>query len=98
MDRECAICGASEGSCDDHGEPETVLQPSLHTLEDYAELIFDEAESRGVVVSDLRGELDDTGDEVSFLDEVITDALDRIREAGYPVVEDDDTLLIYARA
>lgn len=93
---DCEVCGDAHRE-DTHGEPETVLQPSLHSLEDYAELIFDEAEARGIVVSDLRAELDDTADEVSFLDEVTTDALDRIRDAGYPVLEADDTLLIYAR-
>ena len=92
---DCEVCGEQHDE-QTHGEPETVLQPSLHRLDEYAFLILDEAEGRGITVSDLRGELDDDTDG-EIVDDITTDALDRIRDAGYPVLEADDTLLIYPR-
>lgn len=92
-ERDCDVCGGDHAA-ETHGEAETVLQPSLHNLEEYADLVLDEAESRDLQVNDLRAELDDDDPDV---DEITSDALDRIREAGFPVVEADDTLLIYGR-
>jgi hypothetical protein len=90
---ECDLCG-DQHDPSTHGDPETVIQPSLHTLEEYAELCIEEAEARGLPGDDLRGDLESEDAETS---EIIEDALDRMRDAGFVVYEGDDTLLIYAR-
>lgn len=77
-------------------EPETVLQPSLHTLSDYALLVFDEARSRGIDMDDLVREHDEDADG-EFCGERIMEALERISDAGYSYVEQDDTLLIWPK-
>jgi len=69
-------------------EAETVLQPSLHSISEYVGLVLDEAESRGIDVSDLRAEGE-------FINEQADEALSRMWEAGYHSVEQDDVLLIW---
>lgn len=77
-------------------EAETILQPSLHTLEEYAGMVLDEAESRDVNIADLRKALENDS-EGEYLSEVIDEALDRISGAGYAYTEEDDSLLIYPK-
>ncbi len=71
---------------------ETVLQPSLHTLQEYAHLVLDEVESRGIVADDLRSELEKG---CEFVYEIIDEALTRLSDAGYAWVESDDSFLIF---
>lgn len=78
-------------------EAETILQPSLHTIPEYRDMVFDEAESRGVDVSDLRKECEEDTEDGEWDCERIDDALQRIGDAGYPYVEADDTLLIWPK-
>ncbi len=81
-------------------EPIVVLQPSLHSLEEYAELILDEAASLGIRVAKLRRELALSSDEdfaCEIVDDIISEAIDRLTDAGFYVVEDEDTFLIYDR-
>jgi len=70
-------------------EPTTILQPSLHTMEEYFGMVASEAECRGVAV-------DDTYDE-EHVSEAIDTILDAIRDADYYVVEESDCLAIYPR-
>ncbi len=74
-------------------EPETVLQPSLHTISEYVDMVLDEAECRSVDVSDLRKEFDEDPDG-EFIGETADEALSRLWEAGYANAEDNDTLII----
>ena len=76
-------------------EAETTLQPSLHTTSEYAELVFAEAECRGIDVADLRAEL--SLRRGKFPHEIIDDTLDRISSAGFANIEADDTLLIWPK-
>ena len=83
-----------------NNEADTVLQPSLHTLEEYAQMCIDEAAGRGCEVIALQAELDkaletDDDDTGGIVDEVTNDALDMIRNTGADVVEEDDSLLIW---
>jgi hypothetical protein len=74
-------------------------------MHEYCGLLLDEAEYRGVDVIDLRTEHDTVGDvdtsvvcfEDEWISERIDDILDRIRDAGYPYIEEDDTLLIWPK-
>lgn len=90
---ECRVCGEAHDESV-HGEPETILQPSLHTMQEYAELVLDECKGLGVEVKDLAGELEKS---VEWIGEIIDDAIERLRTAGYPVVEGEDTFLIYPK-
>jgi hypothetical protein len=74
-------------------EPETVLQPSLHTIREYVDMVISEAECRGVDVADIRKEYDADHDG-EFIGEMADDVLSRLHDAGYANVEDNDTLLI----
>lgn len=86
-------------------EAETVIQPSLHTLEEYAYILADEASSRGLAperVAGLRRELDtlsqiDVEDESMFLDEITDELVAIIVEGGYCVIEENDTLLVFPK-
>ena len=71
----------------------TLLQPSLHSLEEYASLVLGEAASYGVDVDDLIAEYEKDG--LSDDHGVILDAFDRLQDAGYIVHEADDTLIIH---
>lgn len=75
-------------------EAETVLQPSLHTISEYVDLVISEAESRGIDVADLRAEFD-AAPEGESINELADDALGRIADAGYACVEENDSLLIW---
>jgi len=79
-----------------HAEPEAMLQPSLHTLEEYRELVFAEAEDRGVDVRPWR-EIASCEGSMEWASWDIDDVLQKIQDAGYPVIEQDDTLLIYPK-
>lgn len=83
-------------------QAETVIQPSLHTVEEYASMVLTECESRGIDVTSLRMELNGERDhEGRFtnsqpsIDEIIRDAFDRLDDANYAHVEENDTLLIW---
>lgn len=80
-------------------EPETILQPSLHSMHEYCGIVLDEAEGRDIDVVDLRAEYDSlTGRRFDeHVSERIDDALGRIADAGYAYVEQDDTLLIWPK-
>jgi len=86
-------------------EPETILQPSLHTLPEYCELVLRECESRGLDISGLREDLmamdeneeDEDGSEPEWISEIVGDALEVLYQADYPCVEENDTLLIYPK-
>jgi hypothetical protein len=74
---------------------ETVLQPSLHTLEEYAELVVEECETRGIDMTDVREALESDGLSDDMWE--LQAAQDRLYEAGYLTVEEEDTFLIYER-
>lgn len=76
-------------------QPTTAIQLSSHNVYEYATMLFDEAEAYDVDVTDLRGEFERDGLSDDY--GVIYDTLERIRDAGYLVVEQDDTLLIGVR-
>ena len=74
-------------------EAETILQPSLHTISEYVDMVISEAESRDLDVADIRREYDSDPDGewiCSMADEVLS----RLHDAGYANMEGDDTLLI----
>lgn len=83
-------------------EAETVLQSSLHTVSEYLNLLVSEAVSRDVDVEDLRLEAErmyvdqDEVDADRNVHEIIDAVLDAIRNEGYAIVEENDSLLIYA--
>lgn len=79
-------------------EPETILQPSLHTMHEYCGMVLDEAKSRDVDVADLRDEYDAADPEVDvWVNERTDAALERVADAGYAYIEQDDTLLIWPK-
>jgi len=73
-------------------EAETILQPSLHTVEEYVQLVLDEVDSRGIDVSDLQDDFDRGAED--FYGEIADEALGRLTGGGYAWIEVDDTLLI----
>jgi hypothetical protein len=73
--------------------PETVLQPSLHTISEYVDLVLSEAESRDIDIADLRAEFD-ADPEGEFIGELADDALSRLSDGGFANIEAEDTLLI----
>lgn len=74
-------------------EPETTLQPSLHTLSEYVDLILQEAESRNVEVSDLRKDFD-ADPQGDWIGEVADEVLGRLWDEDYANSEQEDTLII----
>lgn len=79
-------------------EPETILQPSLHTMHEYCGMVLDEAEYREVDVDDLRAEYEAVDpDTDEWVSERIDTALGRIADLGYAYTEENDTLLIWPR-
>lgn len=89
----CRVCGEAHDESI-HGEAETVLQPSLHSMKEYAGMVFDECTARGIKVWDLINELQE---DEEWIHDLINDAIQRLTDAGYPVVEEDDTFLIYRK-
>jgi hypothetical protein len=71
---------------------ETVLQPSLHTVEEFDMMVIDEAESRGIDVSKLRATFDP-----EWSSECADEAITLLQTAGYVTVLDNDTFLIYPK-
>ena len=80
----------------EHVEAETVLQPSLHSMDEYVDMVISEAECRGVDVVKIRAEFDSREND-EFIGEMADEALSALYDAGYANVEADDTLLIYAQ-
>ena len=64
-------------------EPETILQPSLHSLPEYFGLVLDEVESRGVDIADLRDAFS-LGAVISFAGVMIFFALTRPEKQRIP--------------
>lgn len=88
------LCEDCNGANDP--DPETVLQPSLHTISEYVGLVLNEVDFRGIDVSDLQSEYDDDP-EGEFIGEIADDALSRLADAGFDYAEENDALLIYPR-
>ena len=101
---DCNDCSNSTlcSDCSDRPEAETVLQPSLHTIPEYCNSVLVEAACRGIDISDLNRELDElmatnSEDLYEFSYEIIDDAIGRLFDAGYEVVDCEDTFLIFAK-
>lgn len=79
-------------------EAETVLQPSLHTISEYVDLVIGEVECRdnGAAVQKLRNEYD-ADPEGEHIGEIADEALALLVDAGYAYAEQDDTLLIWPK-
>ena len=96
---ECDICGEPHNS-EEHGDPSTVLQPSSHSLEEFQDIVLDEAESYGVDVSDLRKDAEDlekeTGSPLPDDDSIVMDAINRLTDKGYHVYYQEDNFLVYS--
>ena len=80
-------------------EAETVLQPSSHTMREYLDLLLSEAVSREIDVSDLQSDAEYIDSSLTLTDQsnsdLIDETLDAIQDAGYAVIEENDSLLIY---
>lgn len=74
-------------------EPIVILQPSLHTISEYVDIVIGEAESLGVDVSDLRTEYDADPDG-ELVGDLADDCLARLSDAGYANAEEYDALII----
>jgi hypothetical protein len=74
----------------------TTLQPSLHNLEEFTDILFAEAEGYGVDVSKLQQEWEKMSDDDKQENcmEVGEEILGAIRDAGYTVYDQKDTVLI----
>lgn len=83
-------------------EAETVLQPSLHTTEEFARMVLDECDCRNIDVQDLYDrcdELDAFGepDLGGGYGDVIDFATERLTDAGYANVFAEDAFLIWPK-
>ena len=82
-------------------EPDTILQPSLHSLEDFVGMLLDEAECRQVNVKDLQDEYNqlETLDEgkLDILYDIDLDIQDRLSDAGYANDTIEDVFVIMAK-
>ena len=80
-------------------EPETVLQPSLHTCEEFDQLVFSECEARGINCADIQRDIQEADEvdrgQVSY--DGSLDAMDRLHDAGYANVLDNDCFLIWPK-
>lgn len=77
-------------------EPETILQPTLHTLSEYVDMVLEKCECRDVNVSDLRRQFE-ADPEGAWIGEIAGDAMTRLGGAGYPNVEQEDTFLVWSK-
>jgi len=93
MEKYCDICGETDHVAEAHGEALSIFQPALHTIDEWSEIVLDEAEAYGADVSDLRQEFDESGlsDDMGLLD----DCEDRIRDKGYCIYSAFDSWLVY---
>jgi hypothetical protein len=94
MNDDCFVCGESHDP-ETHGDADTVLQPSLHSIEEWAELLLDEAESYGADLTKTRKMLEDSDDEERF-DWACDEAYSALSDIpGIFVVNEDDSFLIW---
>ena len=63
----------------------TLLQPSLHDIEEFTQDVMSEAEALGAILDPYDSEFDD---------ECLQDAIETIEEAGYRVYFGDDVFII----
>ena len=87
---DCPICGDSIIKPHSH-EQLTQLQPSLHTLEEYAELLIGEAEALEVDISKIDTDMTDP----ESVDWIIDAVIEAIAGKGYCVVQEADYLAIH---
>ena len=71
----------------------TVLQPSLHGLDEFVDIVLDEAESYGVDVSDIRKDIEELG--YSDDDSEILSAIDRVEAQGQTVHYENDCFVVH---
>ncbi len=78
-------------------EPLTILQPSLHSMEEFTEILISEAESFGVSQEELVdwNSMKESPD--ADPQEIQNEILDAIRALGYPVIDEEDSVLIYPK-
>ena len=90
IEQDCEVCGDSIVQPHNH-EQVTQLQPSLHTLEDYADTLLSEADALGVDISKIDTDMSDS----EAVDWVTDEVIEAISDAGFCVVQDSDYLAIY---
>lgn len=95
--------GGGDPRCDD--QPTTVLQPSLHRLDEFTKILIAEAEFYGVDAKKIAGwreeasQVDKSAD-LGHEDELDqanlqSEILEEISDLGHRVEDEDDTILIY---
>ena len=78
-------------------KPETTLQSSMHTLEEYCNVVIMELERRGLAWQDLWDDYHDhtdSEDGPEIVHDLTNEALERLSGCGYANLEADDTLII----
>jgi len=74
--------------------PDTVLQPSLHSLEELNQILLDEAQSRNLLtdfgLADYKKEPEDIQWDYNEI-------IDAIESSDYPIIVHEDTILIYPK-
>jgi len=77
--------------------PTTMLDSGMYSEEDFVELVLDDADAHGAIVSDLEEEFQEmlSEGETGYLQRFITDIIDRLEGVGKQVFYDGNIFAIY---